>query len=103
MSARESRVIKALNKPLKAPCCRRIEPEPAKDMSDLTITEMESAINYWRGRSPSVGDELRLCPEASALSRPYARMIVEQRSRLAVSELDGAAQQAWSAYLDACG
>lgn len=70
-------------------------------MSELTITEMESAINYWRGRSPSVGDELRLCPEASALSRPYARMIVEHRGRLALSELEPDAQNAWSAYLDA--
>ena len=33
----------------------------------LTIQELEAAINYWRSQSPAEGEELRLCPEASAL------------------------------------
>ncbi|HLX01127.1 MAG TPA: DUF3717 domain-containing protein, partial [Trinickia sp.] len=27
-------------------------------MSDITINELEAAINFWRARSPSSGDEL---------------------------------------------
>jgi len=42
----------------------------------LTLTELESAINFWRQRSPSVGEELRLCSEASSLATPYALMII---------------------------
>ncbi|MGE8510503.1 MAG: DUF3717 domain-containing protein, partial [Paraburkholderia terricola] len=41
-------------------------------MSEITIHELEAAINFWRARSPSSGDELVLCKEASALSKPYA-------------------------------
>ena len=72
-------------------------------MSELTMMEMESAINYWRARSPSVGDERRLCPEAGALCRYYARMIIEHRSGLAFADLDASAQAAWQAYLASQG
>jgi len=51
-------------------------------MSDITIHELEAAINFWRARSPSSGDELVLCKEASALSKPYALMIVQRRNAL---------------------
>lgn len=41
----------------------------------ITLAELESAINFWRQRSsPSMGEELRLCAEASALATPYALM-----------------------------
>ncbi len=45
----------------------------------VTIQQLEAAINYWRSQSPSEmeGGELRLCPEASALAKPYALMIVQ--------------------------
>ena len=56
----------------------------------LTLTELEAAINFWRQRSPSVGEELRLCPEASSLATPYALMIIERRKELAVAELSEA-------------
>jgi hypothetical protein len=68
----------------------------------ITLPQIESAINFWRQRSPSVGEELRLCREASALATPYARMIIEHRQSLAVSELSESAQQAlkdWQAAL----
>ena len=54
----------------------------------VTIQELEAAINYWRGQSPSEGDELRLCPEASALAKPYALMIVQGAQRVPVDVLD---------------
>ena len=60
----------------------------------VTIQELEAAINYWRSQSPSVGDELRLCPEASALAKPYALMIVQGAQRVPVDVLDDMARSA---------
>jgi hypothetical protein len=60
----------------------------------VTIQELEAAINYWRSQSPSRGDELRLCPEASALAKPYALMIVQGAQRVPVDVLDDLARSA---------
>jgi hypothetical protein len=60
----------------------------------VTIQELEAAINYWRSQSPSVGDELRLCPEASALAKPYALMIVQGAQRMPIDVLDDLARSA---------
>lgn len=66
---------------------------------DITLTELESAINYWRNQSPSVGDELRLCPEAAALASPYAMMILQKQSSLSSNDLDPLAQSAIKEWL----
>jgi len=68
-------------------------------MSEISIHELEAAINFWRARSPSSGDELVLCKEASALSKPYALMIVQRQQTLSPERLDATAQQAWNSYL----
>ena len=60
----------------------------------VTIQELEAAINYWRSQSPSEGDELRLCPEASALAKPYALMIVQGAQRVPIDVLDELARSA---------
>ena len=67
----------------------------------LTLTELESAINFWRQRSPSVGEELRLCPEASSLATPYALMIIERTKQIDTSTLSERAQGAIAAWFDA--
>ncbi len=67
----------------------------------LTLTELESAINFWRQRSPSVGEELRLCPEASSLATPYALMIIERRKEIALADLSERAQTAIASWYDA--
>jgi len=67
-------------------------------MTDIPITQLEAAINYWRARSPSHGDEMSLCPQASALSKPYALMIVQRRTALPLDELDPFAREALEAY-----
>lgn len=70
--------------------------------SFITLTEIEAAINFWRQRSPSVGEELRLCQEASSLATPYALMIIERRTQLEISNLSEKAQAAltvWHASL----
>jgi hypothetical protein len=68
-------------------------------MSEITIHELEAAINFWRARSPSSGDELMLCKEASALSKPYALLIVQRQQALTPDRLDGNARQAWESYV----
>jgi len=60
----------------------------------ITIRELEAAINYWRNQSPAVGDELRLCPEAAALAKPYALMIVQGSQRMPLDVLDELARTA---------
>ena len=64
----------------------------------ITLPELESAINYWRQQSPSVGEELRLCKEASSLATPYAMMILTKRQSLQISELGETAQKAFEAW-----
>ena len=68
-------------------------------MSDITIYELEAAINFWRSRSPASGDELVLCKEASALSKPYALMIVQRQHTLSPDRLDTVARLAWDSYV----
>ena len=70
-------------------------------MSEITINELEAAINFWRTRSPASGDELSLCKEASALSKPYALMIVQRRASVPSDGLDPGARDAWEAYVRA--
>ncbi|KAF1027473.1 MAG: hypothetical protein GAK40_01075 [Burkholderia plantarii] len=67
-------------------------------MSDISIHELEAAINFWRARSPSDGDELKLCEEASALSKPYALLIVQRQRSVQLEGLDPPARRAWEAY-----
>ena len=43
-------------------------------MAGIHITDIESAINYWRGKKPSP-DGFSLEPEIRALAEVYARMI----------------------------
>jgi hypothetical protein len=68
------------------------------DMAFISISDLEAAINFWRGRSPSQGDELSLCKEASALSKPYALLIVQRQSGLPPEQLDDDARAAWEHY-----
>jgi hypothetical protein len=68
-------------------------------MSDITINELEAAINFWRARSPSSGEERCLCKEVSALSKPYALLIVQCRTSLSLEALESVAREAWEFYL----
>ena len=60
----------------------------------ITIQELEAAINYWRSQAPAVGEGLHLCPEAAALAKPYALMIIQGAQRIPVDVLDEAARLA---------
>ena len=50
-------------------------------------------------RPPSSGDELKLCEEASALSKPYALLIVQRESALQLEGLDPKARNAYETYV----
>lgn len=67
----------------------------------LSIHDLEAAINFWRARSPAAGEELRLCPEAAALAKPYALMIVQGATTIAPEQLGETALAAWQTYLAA--
>ena len=67
----------------------------------ITLPELEAAIKYGRQRSPSVGEELRLCPEASSLATPYALMIMQRRTSIQVAEMSERAQQAIAGWQQA--
>ena len=54
------------------------------------MTELEEAINYWRGLRPSTGEERELSTEVNALAGVYAQMIFEQRKSLPLNTLDTA-------------
>lgn len=64
----------------------------------VSIQELEAAINYWRSQSPAKGEELRLCPEAAALAKPYALMIVQGAQRMPLDVLDEASRAAIRQY-----
>ena len=42
---------------------------------DITLNELEQAINYWRSLRPSTGEERALSAEVNALANVYAMMI----------------------------
>jgi hypothetical protein len=65
----------------------------------VSIQDLEAAINYWRGQSPAVGEELHLCPEAAALAKPYALMIVQGAQRVPMDVLDEVAKTAIQTFL----
>ncbi|ANN65088.1 DUF3717 domain-containing protein [Bordetella bronchialis] len=70
----------------------------------IPITRLEDAINFWRNRFPAIGEEARLCAQASALATPYALMILSGRRDVAVAELDEPAREAlaeWQAAMNA--
>ena len=44
---------------------------------DISLTELEEAINYWRRQHPATGEECALSSEVNTLAGIYAMMIFE--------------------------
>lgn len=59
---------------------------------DLTLTELEEAINYWRRIRPSTGEERALSSEVNTLANVYALMIYQRASAFTLESLDPAAR-----------
>jgi hypothetical protein len=60
---------------------------------DITLNELEQAINYWRTVKPSTGEERALSPEVNALANVYAAMIFNRLKTTPVDALQAQCQQ----------
>ena len=63
-------------------------------MTAIHITDIESAINYWRKQSSPV-DGVSLRPELQALAEVYGQMTFAQSHQIDETELSEAAMRAW--------
>jgi hypothetical protein len=60
---------------------------------ELTLTELEQAINYWRGLRPSTGEERALSSEVNTLANVYALMIYAHAKSVPLEALDSGTLQ----------
>jgi len=67
---------------------------PADQNQNLSIADLERAINYWRQQIPSSRDTMTLCPQAASLAEVYAHMILFQMNQISLSEFSDKAQTA---------
>jgi predicted Fe-S protein YdhL (DUF1289 family) len=68
-------------------------------MAAIHITDIESAINYWRDKKPSP-DGFSLAPETRALAEVYARMVFQHETQVDEFALPPHALDAWLAWYD---
>jgi hypothetical protein len=68
-------------------------------MTGIHITDIESAINYWRSRKPSP-DGLTLAPEVRALAEVYALMVYHHESLADEFSFPREAFAAWLAWYE---
>jgi predicted Fe-S protein YdhL (DUF1289 family) len=66
-------------------------------MASIHITDIESAINWWRNRSPSP-DGLRACDEVLALAEVYALMVYYRDAECDEATMPKHAHDAWLAW-----
>lgn len=65
---------------------------------DITLPELEEAINYWRTLRPSSGEERALSPEVNALAHLYALMIFHQQKSSPLESLQPVSRQLIEAW-----
>lgn len=65
---------------------------------NISISELEQAINYWRNRRPSSGDECTLSIEVDTLATPYALMIFERKKEWPAECINTAARDLIAAW-----
>ena len=68
-------------------------------MAGIHITDIESAINFWREKKPSP-DGVTLAPELRALAEVYALMIFYHEDEADERSFPPAAYAAWQAWYD---
>ncbi|MBX3603365.1 MAG: DUF3717 domain-containing protein [Rubrivivax sp.] len=66
-------------------------------MAGIHITDIESAINWWRERSPSP-DGITACAEVRALAEVYALMVYYREPLADEATMPPRARQAWLAW-----
>ena len=65
---------------------------------ELSLPELEAAINYWRERRPARGNEFALSAEVNALATVYALMIFRRAKTVDEAQLDSTARQVLQAW-----
>ena len=55
---------------------------------DLSVQELEAAINHWRDKRPARGNEYALSPEVNVLATVYALMIYRGQDRIDLAALE---------------
>src|SRR6476661_8443213 len=68
-------------------------------MAGIHITDIESAINYWRELRPSP-DGITLAPELRALAEVYALMVFYREEEADEASFPPKAMAAWRAWYD---
>jgi uncharacterized protein len=68
-------------------------------MAGIHITDIESAINFWRMKSPSP-DGVQLAPELRALGEVYGLMVHYKESEADEFTFPAKAYAAWKAWYD---
>ena len=68
-----------------------------RPVAGIHITDVESAINWWRERSPSP-DGITACPEVRALAEVYALMVYYHEPECDESSMPPKAKAAWLAW-----
>jgi uncharacterized protein len=68
-------------------------------MPGLHITDIESAINYWRAKKPSP-DGITLAPELRALAEVYALMVFYHHDEADVAGFPPEAMDAWLTWYE---
>jgi predicted Fe-S protein YdhL (DUF1289 family) len=63
-------------------------------MAGIHITDIESAINWWRARKPSA-DGLSACAEVRALAEVYALMVYYREPEADEDSMPAPAREAW--------
>ena len=66
-------------------------------MAGIHITDLESAINWWRQRSPSP-DGITACAEVLALAEVYALMVYYREMECDEHTMPARARDAWLAW-----
>jgi hypothetical protein len=60
---------------------------------ELSLQELEAAINFWRRQSPARGNEYALSAEVNVLARVYALMIFNHAPSIELDTLDAGARR----------
>jgi uncharacterized protein len=63
-------------------------------MAGIHVSDIESAINWWRERSPSP-DGVTACPEVRALAEVYALLVYRRQSECDEAAMPQRARAAW--------
>jgi uncharacterized protein len=68
-------------------------------MAGIHITDIEAAINYWRGKKPSP-DGVTLAPGLRALAEVYALLVFQHADEVDEAHFPPAALAAWQVWYD---